>query len=352
MNKEKLTNNAATILSLIAIFGFLVWANSYASPYVIQILNITAIYIILSTSYNLVNGVTGQFSLGPNAFMAIGAYTSALLTLTPLEKEITYIIEPIVSPLGEISLPFLPSLLIAGVTASIVAFLIAFPVFRVRGDYLAIVTLGFGEIVRVFATNAVSITNGSLGLKGIKQYTNLWWSWGWAVVTVFCLIGLVESSYGRAMKAIREDETAAQAMGINTFRYKMLAFIISAFFQGIGGGLLAHLLTTIDPKLFSFFLTFNLLIMVVAGGLGSMTGSVIGAVIFAWGFEILRWFEEPHKIGDISIPAIPGMRMVIFSLLLILIMLFFRRGITGRWEFSWDSLFNVLGRKIKLPKTS
>src|SRR5574341_1900423 len=103
MNKEKLTNNAATILSLIAIFGFLAWANSYASPYIIQILNITAIYIILSTSYNLVNGVTGQFSLGPNAFMAIGAYTSALLTLTPLEKEITYIIEPIVSPLGEIS---------------------------------------------------------------------------------------------------------------------------------------------------------------------------------------------------------------------------------------------------------
>jgi branched-chain amino acid transport system permease protein len=348
MNKEKLTNNAATILSLIAVFGFLAWANSYSSAYVIQILNITAIYIILATSYNLVNGVTGQFSLGPNAFMAIGAYTSALLTMSPAEKEITFIIEPVVSPLGKISLPFLPSLLIAGVVTSIFAFLIAFPVFRVRGDYLAIVTLGFGEIVRVFATNAVSITNGSLGLKGIKQYTNLWWSWGWAVVTLFCLVALVESSYGRAMKAIREDETAAQAMGINTFRYKMLAFIISAFFQGIGGGLLAHLLTTIDPKLFSFFLTFNLLIMIVAGGLGSMTGSVIGAALFAWGFELLRWFEEPHQIGDIFIPAIPGMRMVIFSLLLILIMLFFRRGITGRWEFSWDSVFSILGRKIKL----
>jgi branched-chain amino acid transport system permease protein len=212
-------------------------------------------------------------------------------------------------------------------------------VFRVRGDYLAIVTLGFGEIVRVFATNAISITNGSLGLKGIKQLTNLWWSWGWAIFTVFCLVGLVESSCGRAMKAIREDETAAEAMGINIFRYKMLAFITSAFFQGIGGGLLAHLLTTIDPKLFTFFLTFNLLIMIVAGGLGSMTGSIIGAVIFAWGSELLRWFEEPHQIGGFFIPGIPGMRMVIFSLLLILIMLFFRRGITGRWEFSWDWVF-------------
>ncbi|HEY7535836.1 MAG TPA: branched-chain amino acid ABC transporter permease [Thermodesulfobacteriota bacterium] len=347
MKNKKLINNAATILSLILLFGLLLWANAYVSPYVIQILNITAIYIILAASYNLVNGVTGQFSLGPNAFMAIGAYTASLLTMTPTEKEITFIIEPIISPLANVSLPFLPSLIIAGLVASIVAFLIASPVFRVRGDYLAIVTLGFGEIVRVFATNAVTITNGSLGLKGIKQYTNLWWSWGWAVFTVFCLIGLVESSYGRAMKAIREDETAAQAMGINTFRYKMLAFIISAFFQGIGGGLLAHLLTTIDPKLFSFFLTFNILIMIVAGGLGSITGSIIGAVIFAWGFELLRWFEEPHKIGDIFIPATPGMRMVIFSILLILIMLFFRRGITGRWEFSWNWMFNMIGRKIK-----
>jgi branched-chain amino acid transport system permease protein len=147
------------------------------------------------------------------------------------------------------------------------------------------------------------------------------------------------------MKAIREDETAAQAMGINTFRYKMLAFIISAFFQGIGGGLLAHLLTTIDPKLFTFFFTFNLLIMVVAGGLGSMTGSIIGAVIFAWGSELLRWVEEPHQISGIFIPGIPGMRMVIFSLILILIMIFFRKGITGRWEFSWDWVFSRIGWK-------
>jgi len=339
MKRGNLVKTTATILSLLALLGFLKWADSSASPYFVQILNITGIYIILSTSYNLVNGVTGQFSLGPNAFMAIGAYTASLLTMAPAEKEITFIIEPIISPLDKIALPFLPSLLIAGVVSSLFAFLIAFPVFRVRGDYLAIVTLGFGEIVRVFATNVVSLTNGSLGLKGIKQFTDLWWSWGWAIFTVICLIGLAESSYGRAMKAIREDETAAQAMGINAFRYKMLAFVVSAFFQGIGGGLLAHLLTTIDPKLFTFFFTFNLLIIIVMGGLGSMTGSIIGSVIFAWGFELLRWFEEAHRISGISIPGIPGMRMVIFSLLLILIMIFFRRGVMGRNEFSWDWLF-------------
>jgi branched-chain amino acid transport system permease protein len=352
MKRENLVKITATFLSLLALLGFLKWTNSYASPYIVQILNLTAIYIILSTSYNLVNGVTGQFSLGPNAFMAIGAYAAALLTMTPAEKEITFIIEPIISPLDNIALTFLPSLLIAGVVTALFAFLIAFPVFRVRGDYLAIVTLGFGEIVRVFATNATSITNGSLGLKGIKQVTSLWWSWSWAIFTVFCLVGLVQSSYGRAMKAIREDETAAQAMGINTFRYKMLAFITSAFFQGIGGGLLAHLLTTIDPKLFTFLFTFNLLIIIVAGGLGSMTGSVIGAVIFAWGFEFLRWFEEPHEIGGVFIPEIPGMRMVIFSLILILIMLFFRRGITGRWEFSWNWVFSRFGRKTRSRVTN
>ncbi|HXG31452.1 MAG TPA: branched-chain amino acid ABC transporter permease [Thermodesulfobacteriota bacterium] len=340
MKSENRVKTTATLLGLLALFGLLLLADFYASPYLVQILNITAIYIILSTSYNLVNGVTGQFSLGPNAFMAIGAYTAALLTMTPMEKEVTFIIEPVLSPIGKIALPFLPSLLIGGVVASLFAFLIGFPVFRVRGDYLAIVTLGFGEIVRVFATNAVSITNGSLGLKGIKQFTNLWWSWGLAVITVFCLIGLVESNYGRAMKAIREDEAAAEAMGINAFRYKMLAFVTSAFFQGIGGGLLAHLLTTIDPKLFTFFLTFNLLIMIVTGGLGSMTGSIIGAVIFAWGSELLRWFEEPHRFGSLFIPGIPGMRMVVFSLLLILIMVFFRRGVMGREEFSWDWVFS------------
>lgn len=340
MEREGIIKAAATFISLLIFTGFLKWTSSYGSPYVVQILNTTAIYIILSTSYNLVNGVTGQFSLGPNAFMAIGAYTSTLLTMTPNEKEITFIIEPIISPLDKIAIPFLPSLLIGGVIAALFAFLIGFPVFRVRGDYLAIVTLGFGEIVRVFATNAISVTNGSLGLKGLKQYTNIWWSWGWVVFTVFCLVGIVESSYGRAMKAIREDETAAQAMGINTFRYKILAFIISAFFQGVGGGLLAHLLTTIDPKLFTFFFTFNLLIMIVVGGLGSMTGSIIGAVVFAWGSELLRWVEEPHRIGGIFIPGIPGMRMVIFPLILILIMVFFRRGIMGRREFSWDWVFS------------
>ncbi|RMF84805.1 MAG: branched-chain amino acid ABC transporter permease, partial [Nitrospinota bacterium] len=247
-------------------------------------------------------------------------------------------------PLNSISIPFFPSLLIAGTVTAFLAFLMGFPVFRVHGDYLAIVTLGFGEIVRVLANNAISLTNGALGLKGIATYTNLWWSWGWAIFVLFCIMRIVNSSYGRAMKAVREDELAAKAMGINAFRTKMLAFVLCGFFEGVGGGLLAHLITTISPVLFTFFLTFNLLIIIVIGGLGSITGSVIAAVAFAWGFEILRVVEEPMNFGFIHIPGIPGMRMVVFALILLVVMLFAPHGIMGRNEFTWDGLFRGMAK--------
>jgi branched-chain amino acid transport system permease protein len=156
---------------------------------------------------------------------------------------------------------------------------------------------------------------------------------------------LVNSSYGRAMKAVREDETAAEAMGIDAFWTKTLAFVFSAFFQGVAGGLLAHLVTTISPSLFGFLLTFNLLIIIVVGGLGSTTGSVIAAALFAWGGELLRVVEEPMTIFGYHIEGVPGMRMVIFSVILILAMIFVRSGIMGRNEFSWQALI-VWFRKI------
>jgi branched-chain amino acid transport system permease protein len=153
---------------------------------------------------------------------------------------------------------------------------------------------------------------------------------------------LVNSSFGRAMKAIREDETAARSMGIDPFKQLLLAFLISAFFSGVGGGLLAHLITTISPTLFTFFLTFNLLMMIVVGGLGSTTGAVLGAALFAWGGEALRVVENPIDLGLFTIPGIPGMRMVVFSVLLMIVIIFARRGLMGRNELSWDGLLNKL----------
>lgn len=158
--------------------------------------------------------------------------------------------------------------------------------------------------------------------------------------TLFFIRRLTKSSFGRAMKAIREDEVAAEAMGIRSFRYKMMAFTVSGFFEGIAGGLLAHLITTISPVLFTFLLTFNLLIIVVVGGLGSMTGSVISSILFVLGSEALRAVEEPFSIGSINVPGVPGMRMVIFAILLVMVMIFARRGIMGRKEFSWQGVID------------
>lgn len=330
------------LAALIVLFGILYLFNTYGTEYQIRILNNMAIFITLAVSYNLVNGFCGVLHLGPNAFIAIGAYASALLTMTPAEKQLNFIIQPLIWPLNVVEVPFLVSLLAAGTLAAIFAYLISFPVFRVRGDYLAIVTLGFGEVVRVFCNALQSVTNGPLGLKGLAPHTNIWWSWGVAVVTVVLVARLIDSSWGRAMKALREDETAARAMGVDPYRHLLLGFLVSAFFSGVAGGLLAHLITTISPTLFTFFLTFNLLIMIVVGGLGSTSGAVIGAALFAWGGEALRVVERPMELGVFTIPGIPGMRMVVFSVILMIVIVFARRGIMGRSELNWKWLQRAL----------
>ncbi|MFH1115433.1 MAG: branched-chain amino acid ABC transporter permease [Pseudomonadota bacterium] len=343
-NPHALRDRLLTLSAVGAFLAFLWYADNHFDAYDIRLLNNIAIFIILAVSYNLINGITGQFSLEPNAFVAVGAYTSAILTLSPNEKAASFIIEPMVWPLSEICVSFPVSLVAAGIVTAFMALLMAVPVFRVRGDYLAIVTLGFGEVIQVVANNIVPVTNGPLGLKGLTPHTDLWWSWGICIFTVFCIVRLVNSSYGRAMKAVREDETAAEAMGIDAFRIKTLAFTFSAFFEGVAGGLLAHLITTISPTLFTFLLTFHLLIIIVVGGLGSTTGAIIAAAVFTYGSEFLRIVEEPFSFYGFDYGGIPGMRMVILSLLLIVVMLFARRGIMGRNEFSWQWLLDIPNR--------
>ena len=340
MNSEK-RNFWFDAAAIIVLFVILCLFKNYGSEYQIRILNNMGIFITLAVSYNLVNGFCGVLHLGPNAFVAIGAYVSALLTMTPAEKQLNFIIQPLIWPLNVVQIPFVFSLLAAGAMATVFAYLISFPVFRVRGDYLAIVTLGFGEVVRVFCNALQSVTNGPLGLKGLAPHTNLWWTWGVATLTVILIAKLINSSWGRAMKALREDETAARSMGVDPYRHLLLGFLVSAFFSGVAGGLLAHLITTISPTLFTFFLTFNLLIMIVVGGLGSTTGAVIGAALFAWGGEALRIVERPMDFGVVTIPGIPGMRMVVFSLILMIVIVFVRRGIMGRSELNWNWLMRA-----------
>jgi branched-chain amino acid transport system permease protein len=341
----KKRNTSLTILSLIILLGFIIYANANFDSYQVRILNLCAIYTVLGLSMNLINGFTGLFSLGHAGFMAVGAYTTALLTMSLATKEANFFMVPLASPLNKIVLPFLPSLLLGGFLAAFVAYLIGAPALRLKGDYLAIATLGFAEIITIIFTNTQNITNGALGLKGIPAVTNLWWSFGTAFVTVIVILLFINSSYGRAIKAIREDEIAAESMGISLFKHKMLSFVIGAFFAGIGGGLLGNLLGTIDPNMFKFVLTFNVLLIVVLGGMGSITGTVISAFVITIAGEVLRFLDETINLGFVKIKGVAGLRMVVFSILLMLVVLFYRHGLMGTTEFSWDKIINRFTRK-------
>ena len=320
--------------------AFVWFAEGHLDTYIVRILNVCAIYAVLGMSMNLINGFTGLFSLGHAGFMAVGAYATALLTMPTEVKQSIFYLTPIVKPLDVMTAPFPIALLIGGILAAVVGFLIGAPTLRLKGDYLAIATLGFAEIIRVIFTNTQSLTNGALGLKGIPAITNLWWSFGTMVLTAVILGSLINSSYGRALKAIREDEIAAESMGINLAKHKNLAFVTGAFFAGIAGGLLGNLLGTIDPKMFNFLFTFNILLIIVLGGMGSLTGSIIAAFIVTSSAEILRFLDESINLGFVVIPGKVGLRQVVFSALLMLVVLFYRQGLMGSREFGWDRLFD------------
>jgi branched-chain amino acid transport system permease protein len=324
---------------------FLWWAQNNLDGYKVQVLNLIAVNAILAVSLNLIYGFTGMFSLGHAGFMAIGAYVSALLILPASQKEVMYILEPIIWPFSVMHAPFFVSVLAGGAVAAVLGLLIALPVLRLGGDYLGIATLGFAEIIRVIFTNITPITNGALGLKGIPAYANLGWNYFWCILTFYVIVKLLSSNFGNTLRAIRDDEVAAKAMGIDTFRAKAISFAIGAFFAGVGGALQGSLITTIDPKMFNFQLTYNILMFVVVGGLGSITGSAIGAVVITILLEWLRLVEDTITIGSFQIPGVPGMRMVIFSVILLFIILKRREGIIGGYEFSWDSVTRLFNRK-------
>ncbi len=331
---------------LVLILGlFLLWAGKNLDGYKVQILNLIAVNIILALSLNLIYGFTGLFSLGHAGFMAIGAYTCSLLILPAAQKQAMFLLQAPMWPFSVMQAPFFVAVVIAGLVAAFFGILIGLPVLRLGGDYLGIATLGFAEIIRVLANNMPRVTNGALGLKGIPSYSNLWWNYGWCILTLFVIMRLVRSNFGNTLKAIRDDEVAARAMGINTFKYRLTSFTMGAFFAGVGGALLASLITTIDPKMFLFILTFNVLMIVVAGGLGSITGTVLAGVVITVLLEWLRIVENPFTLGSMTVPAIPGMRMVVFSLALLFIILFRQQGMLGTREFSWDWFLGLFGKK-------
>ena len=342
---KRVRNLTLTIFSVILFAVFLNKAPEFLNGYWQRILNLIAINAILALSLNLIYGITGMFSLGHAGFMAIGAYVSALLVLSPAQKTSMWILEDIYPWLLNVNAPFIVSIIIAGLVAAFFGLLVALPVLRLGGDYLGIATLGFAEIIRILITNTAPLTNGSLGLKGIPAYTTLFMSWGCLGIVLLCTVCMLRSNFGGVLRAVRDDEVAAKMMGINTFKVKVIAFTLGCFGGGLGGALMGNLITTIDPKMFMITQTYNILMIIVVGGLGSVTGSIIGSFLVTTMLEWLRFVENPITIFNINIPGIPGMRMVIFSLLLIIVIIFRREGIMGMREFSWDIFF----RKVPKP---
>lgn len=317
------------MLGLVVLFLGLLAANFWFNGYLLRIINLMGINIILVVSLNLTNGYTGIFSLGHSAFMAIGGYTVALLTM-PVERKAIYLPE-LPSLLAHTQIPFLPSLIVAGLIAMVCALIVGYPVLKLRGHYLALATLGLMVIVTVAAMNFRDITRGNSGLTGLETYTNIWWTYGIAIVTIYVIWRILNSAYGRAMLAMREDDLAAQAMGVNIVKNKLLSFATGAFFAAVGGALYGHLLTMVSPNDFSYSMMFGLVVMLIIGGIGSIPGSVLGAVIITLLPELfLNKLERGVDLLGIHLPQMFGISQVLMSIALIVIMIYKPKGLLGK----------------------
>jgi branched-chain amino acid transport system permease protein len=291
-------NSGAKRFLLAAIFlaAVVSYFSAQFNRYYLGIAIDVGINLILAVSLNLINGHTGQFSLGHAGFMAVGGYTAASITLA-LSQKFSSAATPVL---------FVVALLAGGLMAALAGLAVGVPTLRLRGDYLAIVTLGFGEIIRVIFENMDAVGAAS-GLKGIPNYTNFFWVWAFAAITVYIVTSIVNSTYGRGFIAVHDDEVAASAMGVNPVRYKVTAFVIGAFFAGIAGGLYAHHKQFLSPTGFDFMKSIDIVVMVILGGMGRTPGVIIAAILLTLLPEFLRGFAE--------------YRMIIYALLIIVLMI-------------------------------
>ena len=323
MDKAKWTaqsrrrNLAALVLGFVLLYGMM--QTGLISMQYQGIIITIGIYVLLAASLNLTTGVLGELVLGHAGFMSIGAYTAALFTL---HMDLPGMVE------------FPLALLVGGGLAAVFGVFIGMPALRLRGDYLAIVTLGFGEIIRVVIQN-LTITGGGRGLYGIDEYTTFPWVFWIAALSVAVMYSMIGTRQGRAVLSLRENEIAAEAVGVPSTRYKVLAFTLSSFFAGVAGGLYAHYITVLDPATFDFNMSIEILVMVVLGGMGSFTGSVLAAVVLTLLPELLR------DLADY--------RMLIYSVVLVLMMILRPQGLLGKREFSLSRFWEKATALVKKP---
>ncbi len=326
-----MTQNLRWVFVLAGIFLFDYFCTENLDPYFLEILIYAGINITLAVSLNLVNGFTGQFSMGHAGFMAIGAYASAYVSMLLTRGGLL----ALDTPLQNAGI-FILVLTLGGLVAGLFGFIVGLPSLRLKGDYLAIVTLGFSEIIRVMLLN-IDAVGGARGMPGIFKLSSFFWVYAVATITVFFTYRLITSTPGRALLSVREDEIAAEAVGVNTTKAKAKAFVASAFFAGLAGGLFAHYLGFLSPASFDIARSFEIITMVVLGGMGSISGSVIAALVLTALKEALRPLQ--YFTGT-------DYRMVIYSFLLIVMMLTRPRGLLGNRELNSFAPIQALGRKI------
>ena len=350
MKNNKKRNLLLSLILAAVCLAFLLYVDKYQHYSMLaSVLKKGAIYSLVAVSLNLLNGFTGLFSLGQAGFMLLGAYAYAILTI-PVELRST-VFRNYGDSLVQFQMPLVLALLAAGVVAAFFAFLIGLPVLRLKSDYLAIATLGFAEIVRGLVqlsqfgplTNGPDPLNNFTAPKSVMPYAAI------AGVCILLIVLLINSTYGRAFKAIRDDEIAAEAMGINLAKHKMQAFLISSFFAGVGGALLAMFQSSIQANTFTSTMTYEILLIVVIGGIGSITGSILGSFLYIACSEWwLRFLDDPMPYIGVNIPFMRGgFRMLVFSVIIMIVVLFFRKGIMGDREFSWDGIINFFGKLFK-----
>lgn len=342
MNTKKRDIILSVALAVV-LLGALVYVDKEAHYSMLaSVIQKASIYALLAVSLNLLNGFTGLFSLGQAGFMMIGAYTYGILTI-PLELHAS-VYQYFDGGIVNICLPAFVGVILAGLVAVAFAWLVGKPCLKLKSDYLAIATLGFAEILRAIIQWDVlgPVTNASNILKKFPKFDSILTP---VIVSAFCIfliVLLINSSYGRAFKAIREDEVAAEAMGINLAKTKMQAFLTSAFFAGIGGALLAMFQASVQARSFTSAMTYEILLIVVIGGIGSITGSVLGSFLYIASSEWwLRFLDDSQTYLGVNISFMRGgFRMVVFSVVIMLIVLFYRQGIMGTREFSWQGIIN------------
>jgi branched-chain amino acid transport system permease protein len=310
-----------------------------------------AIFLILVVSLNLASGFTGVFSLGHIGFMALGAYISAILTL-PLREKADYLprlpawlagvhFDQLVGPLP---VGWLAATILAGILVALLALVVGSVLLRLSGHFVAVATLGFLVIVRVVLFNADDFTRGSRTFSNVTPYTNLWWAWGWAALTVLVTWRLKHSAIGREMFAQRADRWAAQAVGVTITRPRLVAFVVSAFFTAVAGSLYAHFITSFSPTVFYFDLAFRVITMLVVGGMGSVSGSVLGTMVVVAVAEALRRIEDATLLY--------GMSGILLAVFFILVIIFRPGGIMGQQELSWAMVRGILGGRRPAPATA